>query len=267
MPEAPIREFRLARGQPDGFSPFLSEDGAFLGNGLPLLERVGRQWRPRSERDLDGALAKASGSSARIGWRMESLATIARALNRGDRSLAAIALVQAEFPTLTKGNPDVASEPRDAKGRWTLSAAGRKFIQSHETIGGRPNLKPYGDIANHPTIGFGHKIRKDESYPNGITSEKAQDLFDGDIGDVEKTINDYVNVPLTQSQFDALASFSYNEGTTAFAGSTLLRLLNQGDYDGAANAFDDWTRAGKDPHALKNRRDAEKAMFTNGVYP
>lgn len=256
MADPQIREFRLAKGRPDGLHPFLNDAGAFLADGTPLLERDGAgTWRPRSL----GGLAD----------RRDSLATIAKALNRGDRSLAAIALVQAEFPPLAKANPDVGTEPRDSDGRWTLSAAGRRFLQHYEAgPNGGVALTTYKDHAKLKTIGWGHKLVGNEDYPNGISPEKAEQLFDTDISRFENVVNDSVKVPLTQSQFDALTSFSYNVGRGAFASSTLLQRLNQGDYAGAANEFANWTRVGKDhPPGQINRRKAERAMFTNGVSP
>jgi lysozyme len=257
MTDSQIREFRLAGSRPDGVNPFLSDAGAFLGDGMSLLERdAAGTWRPRP--------------LAGLADRRASLATLAKALNRGDRSLAAIALVQAELPArLAKANPDVGSEPRDANGRWTLSAAGRKFVQSFEQgPGGGVALITYKDKAGYDTIGWGHKLTGNESFPNGISPDDAEQLFDRDLKRFKDAVNDSVKVPLTQSQFDALTSLAFNIGDDAFKRSTLLRLLNQGDYTNAGNAFMDWTRVKNDhPQGQINRRTAEQAMFSNGVYP
>lgn len=135
MPTPLIREFRLAKRGYDGANPFLSGDGAFLGDGTPLLEKdAGGRWRPLRPEGVAAGLAKSYGAPADPGWRMDSLATVARALNRGDLSLAAIALVQAEFPAIpqedewfAKGDHDVAGEARVPKGsgptsgQWALS--------------------------------------------------------------------------------------------------------------------------------------------------
>ncbi|HEY1722642.1 MAG TPA: lysozyme [Magnetospirillaceae bacterium] len=285
MPEAPIREFRLARGWPDGLNPFLSEDGAFLGDGTPLLERVGHQWRPRTERDLDSVLAKAFGSSTRIGWRMESLATIARALNRGDRSLAAIALVQAELPTrLAKDGTAAKTEARvlpgngKQSGEWTASPAasmsisdsGKKFIRQYE---GKKDRKGEFESQEYPgedkknrTIGFGRKLSSQSFFPDGISESDAETMFMDDIADAQHAVQTSVKVLLTQPQYDALVSLTFNIGSGRFRNSALLQALNAGDYGDAADRFGDWTYSeGKYVQGLKNRRDDEQALFRSGT--
>ena len=75
-------------------------------------------------------------------------------------------------------------------------------------------------------------------------------------------IDRYAQVPLTQSQFDALTSWAYNVGLEAARKSTLMRRLNEGDYMGAANELPRWNRAGGRVWAgLTRRREAERALF------
>ena len=70
-----------------------------------------------------------------------------------------------------------------------------------------------------------------------------------------------MTVPLTQNQFDALVSLTYNIGSGAFNNSTLLKL-NKGDYQGAADQFLVWNKAdGKVMKGLVRRREAERALF------
>jgi lysozyme len=71
-------------------------------------------------------------------------------------------------------------------------------------------------------------------------------------------------VSLLQCEFDALVSFVYNLGATALRDSTLLELLNKGDYDGAANQFPRWCKAGNPPKPIQGlilRREREKELF------
>ncbi len=71
-----------------------------------------------------------------------------------------------------------------------------------------------------------------------------------------------VTVPLNQNQFDALVSLTYNIGSGAFNNSTLLKKLNKGDYQGAADQFLVWNKAGgKVMKGLVRRREAEQALF------
>lgn len=79
---------------------------------------------------------------------------------------------------------------------------------------------------------------------------------------VDACLDKCVKVKVSQNQFDALASFVYNVGETAFVKSTMLVLLNQGNFTGAANQFDRWVfDNGKRIPGLVNRRSAEKKLF------
>ena len=110
------------------------------------------------------------------------------------------------------------------------------------------------------TIGYGHT--KTAKPGMKITHAGAEALLLHDLAWVETAIDTYVQVPLNQNQYDALASFIYNVGATAFRKSTLLRLLNAGDYDGAADQFPRWNKQkGKVLNGLTNRRQKEKTLF------
>jgi len=75
-------------------------------------------------------------------------------------------------------------------------------------------------------------------------------------------VNRLVTVELTQAEFDALTDFTFNVGVTAFTNSTLLRLLNAGNYTGAALEFPKWDLcAGQVNQGLRNRRAAEQDEF------
>ena len=115
------------------------------------------------------------------------------------------------------------------------------------------------------TIGIGTTV-----YPNGTkvkkgdkcTQEQALEYLQHDLKSFEKTVNDSVKVPLSQNQFDALVSLSYNIGSGAFKNSTLLKKLNAKDYAGAADQFLVWNKGGgKVLKGLVRRRDAERALF------
>lgn len=110
------------------------------------------------------------------------------------------------------------------------------------------------------TIGWGHTHTTKPGMV--ITVKQAQDLFDRDTAWVEAALKKYVKVPLTQNQYDALASLVFNIGEGAFAKSTLLRKLNAKDYEGAANEFPRWNKqAGKVLRGLVRRRAEEMEYF------
>ena len=102
----------------------------------------------------------------------------------------------------------------------------------------------------------------EDRFAHGITEIEAEQIFRQDLGIAEDDINRNVHVPLTENQFDALASFVFNEGQKRFNGSTLLARLNDGDYLGAAKQFDVWNRANhKRSGGLVDRRREERALF------
>ncbi len=122
-------------------------------------------------------------------------------------------------------------------------------------------LTAYPDIKGVLTIGWGH-TGTDVRPGLVITQEQADALLLQDVQNAVNHLNHLVTVPLTQPEFDALVDFCFNAGCGAFAGSTLLRLLNSGDYAGAAKQLELWDHAGgKVVAGLLRRRQAEAAEF------
>ena len=122
-------------------------------------------------------------------------------------------------------------------------------------------LKVYKDAVGLPTIGIGHLIKKGEVFTT-ITQQQAEDLLAKDLKQFEEGISTSVKVAITQNQFDALVSFAFNLGMGNVNSSTLLKKLNAGDVQGAANEFVRWNKAGgKVLTGLTNRRLAEKELF------
>ena len=137
-----------------------------------------------------------------------------------------------------------------------ISKAGLDLIKQFEGL----YLKAYRCPAGVPTIGYGHTAGV--AMGQTITQQQADDYLRRDVRQFERAVARLVSVPLTQGQFDALVSFAFNLGEGALAQSTLLRLLNAGDYAGAAAQFDRWNKAdGRVLPGLVRRRAAERALF------
>jgi len=149
----------------------------------------------------------------------------------------------------------------------TISNLGIDLIKRLENF----EATVYLDQAGKWTIGYGHLIRPGEKfYPYGevkkISHDEGLALLKTDTEFAQNTINSYVKVPLSETQFNALVSFVFNVGGTAFANSTLLKKLNAGDYVAAANELDRWNIVTKDgqkivSNGLIARREMEKSLF------
>ncbi|ANI84753.1 lysozyme [Kosakonia oryzae] len=137
-------------------------------------------------------------------------------------------------------------------------AAGLTLIKSFEGL----SLEKYRDAVGKWTIGYGHLILPNENFPQALSKVEAEDLLRADLGTTERGIHRLVTVDLNQNQFDALVAFAFNVGLGNLQNSTLLRLLNQGQYQEAADQLPRWNKAGgKILAGLTRRRDAERALF------
>ncbi|MGY8627670.1 lysozyme [Chromobacterium violaceum] len=137
------------------------------------------------------------------------------------------------------------------------NAAGISLIKQFEGV----RLAAYQDMVGVWTIGYGH-TGPDVKAGLAITQQQADQLLAADLEKFETGVGKAVIVPLNANQFSALVSFSYNLGLGNLRSSTLLRLLNKGDYDGAAAQFPRWNRAGGQAvPGLTRRRKAEQALF------
>lgn len=126
-------------------------------------------------------------------------------------------------------------------------------------------LTAYQDSVGVWTIGYGWTQPVDgKPIRAGMTikQETAERLLKTGLVSYESDVSRLVKVSLTQWQFDALVSFTYNLGARSLSTSTLLRKLNAGDYAGAADEFLRWNKAGgKILNGLTRRREAERALF------
>jgi len=126
-------------------------------------------------------------------------------------------------------------------------------------------LTAYQDSVGVWTIGVGHtSAAGPPTVTPGmkITQQQANDIFDRDSDEFEGYVNKDVHVPLTAFQFDALTSFVYNVGSSAFHNSTMLKCINAGDMEGAFKQFSQWRK----PPEIIPRRRAEACCFKYNVY-
>ena len=145
-------------------------------------------------------------------------------------------------------------------------------------VEGGAQLTMYNDLGKskgHCTIGVGHLVHKgvcngvipsEKPYLKGISLKKAKELLITDLKIAESAINGSITVPLTQNQYDALVSFVFNVGVTAFKYSTLKKYINAKQYKKASDEFLKWNKmtdngVKKEVAGLTNRRISEKALF------
>lgn len=139
-----------------------------------------------------------------------------------------------------------------------ISQEGIDLIKSCEGC----RLRAYTDSVGVWTIGYGHTETAERGMV--ITAEEAEELLRADLRRFESGVKGLVAVELTQGQFDALVSFSFNVGLGNLRRSTLLRKLNEGNYTEASKQFLRWTKAGgKELKGLVKRRQAEQDLFNS----
>jgi lysozyme len=148
----------------------------------------------------------------------------------------------------------------------TLTPAALNLIETFEGC----VLHPYRDSTGLPTIGIGTI-----HYPNGapvtmadppITHDQAVEYLQSHLSKNCDEVSQLVTICINDNQFGALVSFVYNLGSGALSSSTLLRKVNSGDFEGAAEEFIKWNHAGGVVSAgLTRRRQAEQALFQHPV--
>lgn len=154
-----------------------------------------------------------------------------------------------------------------------VSDEAKKMIAHHEGV----RFRPYRCPALLWTIGVGHVIdpnhikvplneRKDLPIPPGwdrtLSMAEVDDILATDLASFERGVLRLCPSGLTQSRFDALVSFSFNVGLGNLQRSTIRMCHNRGDFEAAAEAFMQWTKAGgKELPGLVKRRKDERALY------
>lgn len=150
-----------------------------------------------------------------------------------------------------------------------ISDSGLRLIAGFEGFVGRL----YNDPAGHCTIGYGHLLHlgacgngcdEELPYANGITEAEGLVLLRVDARRFVSCVSHLVTVPLTQNQFDALVSFAFNVGCGGFGSSTLLGMLNEGNYGAVCARLRRWVYGYGSREVLPGlvrRREAECELF------
>jgi lysozyme len=142
------------------------------------------------------------------------------------------------------------------------SQQGLELIKRYEGL----RLKPYRCPAGLWTIGYGHLIGNGSVLPDNwnraFSVEEANALLVKDVIRFERGVTRYCPVKLSQGQFDALVSFSFNLGLGTLQRSSLRQKVNRGDMDGARKVLLKYNKAGgKVLKGLDLRRKAEALLF------
>lgn len=155
---------------------------------------------------------------------------------------------------------DTAQIDASSHAHLATNKAAIHILKSYEGL----SLDAYPE-ADYWLIGYGHKnpsIRAGTS----ISPKTAERYLRSDLAAREDFVRSVVTVPLNENEFSALVALSYNIGNGSFKNSTVLRLLNEGDREAAANAFLMWNKVKRDGELtqsthLTGRREAERDLF------
>ena len=137
-----------------------------------------------------------------------------------------------------------------------ISAEGLALIKKFEGC----ELEAYQDAVGVWTIGYGHIKGVKEGMT--ITKQQAEEMLLEELVEYENYVLEAVNHQLDQCMLDALVSWTYNLGPSNLNASTMLKVLNAGDYDGVPEQIKRWNKAGgKVLTGLVRRREAEALLF------
>jgi lysozyme len=147
------------------------------------------------------------------------------------------------------------SEPSDTTG-LSISENGINIIKKFEGFRSTPYVCPGGVL----TIGYGVSMKPGEY--RSVSEQQADALLRKKVISYENHVKKLVKVPLSQNQYDALVSLTYNIGGGALAKSSLIKKLNDEDYNGAAEEFLKWNKSkGEILKGLVRRREEERKLF------
>jgi lysozyme len=143
------------------------------------------------------------------------------------------------------------------------SEVGKNLIKEFEGFRATAYICPAGVV----TVGYGTTRIQGKAVQLGttITTDEADMLLEEDLKSFEDAVNQNVREEISQNQFDALVAFVYNVGAGNFKKSTLLKKINAGEFNQAADEFLKWNKAGgKVLTGLLNRRKDEAKLYDFG---
>lgn len=210
------------------------------------------------------------------GVKMTALTLAASALLAGGLKLA--------FDIAAEDNRDNENELSMDEERLQLALDADSFCITDDCLEDIKDIEKYmpvayEDAAGHLTIGYGHRIKKDEEFPAWLSPKAAENLLREDVSYFENIVRAEVTAPITQHHFDALVSLTYNIGERNFRSSDLLGYLNDGYYDRAGEEFDRWNKVSEYEeladgtfrrylvvsNGLTIRRAEERGVFDTGT--
>ena len=141
-----------------------------------------------------------------------------------------------------------------------VSQAGIDLIKTFEGF----SRHVYTCPADCKTIGYGHVVKSDEDFSDGISEDAATELLKQDVIIAERAVLRLVTVPLTDNQFDALVSFTFNLGAGSLQRSTLRRKVNRHQHKAVPAELMRWVwAAGRRLRGLVKRRSAEAQIYAS----
>lgn len=131
----------------------------------------------------------------------------------------------------------------------------------------------YNDAAQYCTIAYGHLVKlascdgtEPPAFLDGVTEDEGTDLLVEDISTAQVAVMTAVDVDLSDGQFAALCDFVFNVGSGNFRRSTLLKVVNAGDFQGVPFQLRRWVKAGgRELPGLVTRREKEIELFFDGL--
>jgi lysozyme len=140
-----------------------------------------------------------------------------------------------------------------------INAAGLELIKSFESC----RLNSYQDQKGIWTIGYGHSAKIDPCVVEGmtITQEQAEAYLKKDL-EIFHQLDHYLSEQVNENQYSALICLAFNVGLGAVKRSTLLRDINEGNYDDMVTQWKTWDHVdGVENDGLRRRRLAELKLY------